>query len=154
MPAKKQNTATSKNESVPPVPDVPQVTAVEDEGDGVINISENVIASVVRKYTLEIDGVIRFSAGGLVSGLADLIGRRSSEGSSINVNFADDGSVQISVTLVLRFGVRVAEVAGLVREVIRSRVEDLTGKHVSKVNVMVADLEEQEPELTLEEEEE
>ena len=38
---------------------------------GNIRISENVIASVVKKYTLETPGVIRFVTTSLVSGFAN-----------------------------------------------------------------------------------
>jgi uncharacterized alkaline shock family protein YloU len=92
----------------------------ETEG-GTIKISENVIAAVVRKYTLEVDGVVRFASSMVI----DL----------------DEDTVNISVTLVFRFGVRIPDVAQAVQEVVRLRVEELTGKHVSRVNVLVHDLE-------------
>lgn len=115
-----------------------------DENDiGSVRISENVIAAVVRKYTLEVDGVVRFASASLVGGLAEMIGRRSQD-SSVAVRL-DGDAVNIGVTLVLRFGVQIPEVAGLVQDVIRSRVEELTGKHVSAVNVIVQDLEDVAP---------
>ena len=122
----------------------PEVVTSEETDNGSIRISEDVIASVVRKYTLEVDGVIRFGSGSLVSGLAEMIGRRSQE-SSVTVEL-DGDSVNISVTLVLRFGVKVPEVAALVQDVIRSRVEELTGKHVSSVDIVVQDLQDVEEE--------
>ena len=119
------------------------ITGQETE-DGTIRISENVIAAVVRRYVLEVEGVARFASGSLVGGLAEMIGRRNQEGSVI-VRLEGD-AVNISVTLILEFGVKVPEVAGLVQDVIRSRVEELTGKHVTSVDVIVQDLEEPEPE--------
>jgi len=122
----------------PPQPPPPKVEE-EDEG-GTIRISENVIAAVVRKYTLEVQGVVRFATGSIVGGLAEMIGRKSAEGSVV-VDLEGD-SVDITVTLILEFGVKIPEVAALVQDVIRSRVEELTGKHVNRVNVIVQDLEE------------
>lgn len=115
------------------------ITGQETE-DGTIRISENVIAAVVRRYVLEVEGVARFASGSLVGGLAEMIGRRNQEGSVI-VRLEGD-AVNISVTLILEFGVKVPDVAGLVQDVVRSRVEELTGKHVTSVDVIVQDLEE------------
>jgi len=105
-----------------------------------IRISENVISAIVRKYTLEVPGVVRFASNSIVGGLAEMIGRKSPEG-NIVVNL-EGASVTVSVNLVLAFGVKVPEVALKVQEVIRSRIEELTGKQVPLVNVTVFDLEE------------
>lgn len=121
----------------------PAVPPEEADDDGTIRISETVIASIVRKYTMEVPGVVRFASGSIVGGLAEIIGRKSHEG-SVAVDI-DGDSVNISVTLVLAFGVRVPEVATAVQTVIRQRVEDLTGKHANRVNVVVQDLEDAPP---------
>lgn len=115
------------------------MVAGDETEAGSIKISESVIAAVVRKYTLEVDGVLRFASASLVGGLAEMIGRRSSE-SSVVVDLEGE-AVNITVTLVLRFGVKVPEVGELVQDVIRSRVEELTGKTVGKIDVIVHDLE-------------
>ena len=146
MTAKQQKKSDAANvepkevleEARPPQPPPPK-TEEEDEG-GSIRISENVIAAVVRKYTLEVQGVVRFATASIVGGIAEMIGRKSAEGSVV-VDL-DGDSVDISVTLILEFGVKIPEVAALVQDVIKSRVEELTGKHVNKVNVIVQDLEE------------
>ncbi len=117
-----------------------EVATLEDDGDGgTIQISENVIAAVVRKYTLAVDGVVRFAGGGLVGGIAGMLTKRSYDTSM--VIDMDEDTVSVSVTLVLRFGVRIPEVAQTVQDVIRRRVEELTGKQVARVNVLVYDLE-------------
>ncbi len=126
----------------PPMPPPPPKSDAEDD-EGAIRISENVITAVVRKYVLEVKGVIRFASSSLVGGLAEMIGRKSRE-SSVAVEL-DGDSVDISVTLILEFGVKIPEVAALVQDVIRTRVEEITGKHVGKVNVIVQDLEELPP---------
>ena len=118
----------------------PGVLAEEENDSGAIRISENVIAAVVRKYTLEVNGVIRFASGSIVGGLAEMIGRKNYEG-SVSVELEGD-AVNIAVTLVLEFGVCIPEVATLVQDIIQTRVEELTGKHVTKVDVIVQDLEE------------
>jgi uncharacterized alkaline shock family protein YloU len=115
----------------------------EEAEGGAIKISENVIAAVVRKYTLEVDGVVRFASGSIVGGIAGMIAKRSYE-SSMVIDL-DEDAVNISITLVFRFGVRIPDVAQAVQEVVRLRVEEFTGKHVSRVNVLVHDLEDASP---------
>lgn len=116
----------------------------EDEMDsGAIRISETVIAAVVRKYTLEVGGVVRFASASIVGGLAEIIGRKNHE-SSVVVDLEGD-LVNISVTLVMEFGVRIPDVASVVQDVIRLRVEELTGKQVARVDVIVQDLEDPMP---------
>jgi len=119
------------------------VKTTDDEyatAEDTIRISENVISAIVRKYTLEVPGVVRFAANSIVGGLAEMIGRKSPEG-NIVVNLEGE-SVVVSVNLVLTFGVKVPEVAAMVQEVIRTRIEELTGKKVQLVNVTVFDLDE------------
>jgi uncharacterized alkaline shock family protein YloU len=48
-----------------------------------------------------------------------------------------DGSYHISVKLILTFGVQLAKVAESVQVAVRERVENMTNKDVSKVNVIV-----------------
>ncbi len=116
----------------------------DDTDHGSIRISESVFAALVRKYTLEVEGVVRFASGSLMGGLAEMIGRRSSE-SSILVKF-DGDAVNIAVTLVIRYGAKIPEVSELVQSVIRQRIEDFTGKHVAKVDVIIQDIDDEEEE--------
>jgi len=112
----------------------------DSSGDSTIRISENVIAAIVRKYALEVRGVVRFANASIVGGLAEMIGRKTHEGSVV-VDLEGD-AVNISVNMVMAFGVRIPEIAGLVQDIIRARIEELTGKHVIRVDITVQDLEE------------
>lgn len=155
-PDEKKNRKQEKSEreqQVKPPAGTSQLLMEEETENGTIQISENVIAAVVRRYTLEVEGVVRFANSGIVGGIAGMIAKRNYESSMI-VDLEDD-MVNISVTLILRFGVCIPDVAQMVQDVIRNRVEKLTGKHVTRVNVLVQDLEEQmPPEADIEVEEE
>ena len=140
---KSEDTGTNADQA-PATPVTAAVVALEETDEqGTIRISENVISAVVRKYVLEVGGVVRFASGGLVGGLADMLGRKSHEGSVV-VDIEKE-AVSITVTLVLEFGVRIPDVASSVQDIVREKVEYLTGKHVAKVNVIVQDLEETPP---------
>jgi len=113
-----------------------------DESDyGSTRISESVFAALVRRYTLEVEGVLRFASGSLMGGLAEMFNRRGGD-SSIVVKF-DGDSVDIAVTLVIKFGAKIPDVSELVQSVIRNRIEEFTGKHVEKVDVIIQDIEEE-----------
>ena len=118
----------------------PPLVESEDADGGTIRVSDAVISAIVRKYTLEVPGVVRFASVSLVGGLAEMIGRKTAD-SNIVIDM-ENGSVAISVNLVLAFGSRVPEVAATVQEVIRSKVEEFTDKKVSRVNVTIQDLDE------------
>lgn len=139
-----KDNAPAEEQPHPPALDV----IPEDGGDstGSVRISEDVISAVVRKYVLEVEGVVRFGSNTIVSGLAEMIGRKSAEGNVV-VDLEED-AVNISVTLIVQFGVKIPEVASLVQDVVRTRVEELTGKQVNRVDVTVQGLEEPEEEET------
>lgn len=116
----------------------PLMAEPEEVEGGTIRVSDAVIGAIVRKYTLDVPGVVRFASVSLVGGLAEMIGRKTAD-SNIVIDM-ENGSVAISVNLVLAFGSRVPEVAAAVQEVIRGKVEEFTDKKVSRVNVTVQDL--------------
>ncbi len=114
-----------------------------ENGDwtGNIKISDSVIATIVRKYALEVPGVVRFASGSLVSGLTEMLSKKVPESSPVRVELEGD-AVIIVVRLVLEFGVQIRDVATMVQDVIKDRVEKLSGNHVARVDVIVQDLEE------------
>ncbi len=140
----KANDAPEKKKQSENLPAGGVAIPAEDNDYGTIRISESVFAALVRKYTLEVDGVARFASGSLMGGLAEMLGRRGPE-SSIMVKF-DGETVDIAVTLVIEFGAKIPEVSELVQSVVRNRVEEFTGKQVNKVDVIVQGIEEKEEE--------
>ena len=121
---------------------------------GDIQISQSVLNSIVRKFTLDVDGVIRFQSQSLMDGMLDILGKRSSD-RSVVIEQSEDGSAIITLTLVMRFGVVIPAVAQELQNTIKSKIEELTGYKVARVNVNVCDLElPEEPEEKEEEEKE
>ena len=135
-PEEKVKNAGKENEMV--------AIAVSSDEKGCVQISNNVVASIVRKYVLGVEGVVRTAPQGLVEGLANILGRKAVE-SSIGLELNEDGVV-VTLALVLRFGCNVPAVAGEIKNVLFDKIPALTGYPVSKVNVNVIDLEEEEPE--------
>ncbi|MCK5805635.1 MAG: Asp23/Gls24 family envelope stress response protein [Lentisphaeria bacterium] len=152
MAKKRTEPKAEVKEQVVEAPQVMPDLLMEEENEaGTIRISENVIAAIVRKYALEVQGVVRFASGSPLGSLVEMFGRKTAD-SNLVVDLEDE-LVTISVTLVMEFGVRIPDVAAMVQDVVRTKVGELTGKQATKVNVMILDLEEivQEEEAAVEE---
>lgn len=119
---------------------VTQMLSEDENSGGSIRISENVVAAIVHKYVLDVDGIVRFASGSLVGNIGEFFGRPDPE-KNLQVDLEDE-RVNISVTLVLEFGVHIPTVAMEVQDVVAKKVEELTGKQVTRVDVTIQDLEE------------
>ena len=126
------------SENTENLPENEEILMEETNDTGVIRISEDVIISVIKHYTLTIEGVIRFASGGFASGLAEMFGKKSSE-SSVQLEMEGE-YVNVAVALIIQFGVSVPDIAAQVQEVIREKVEEITGKSVNRVDVTIRDL--------------
>lgn len=105
---------------------------------GHIQISEDVISAIVRKYTLSVPGVVRLGGQGLGGTLASMFGKRPGDRSIV---IEVDGMLaNITVTIILRFGEHVPTVATNVQSVVRKYVTQMTGQAVGQVNVVVQGL--------------
>jgi uncharacterized alkaline shock family protein YloU len=128
---------TTKKNDAGVSPDHPELVGelVENANElGSVLIHNSVIATIARVAALKIEGVVEL-AGGLVDGLAGMIGKKSGDrGIRVEV---DDTSVTIEVHAVLAYGVRIPHVAWQLQTEIRKSVEQMTGKPVKAVNVVV-----------------
>ena len=104
---------------------------------GNISINNEVVAEIVAMAAREVEGVVSLASGGIKDDIAGLFGGRKDSSSSVSIQEEADGSYHISVKLILRFGVQLAKVAQSVQVAVRERVENMTNKDVTKVNVIV-----------------
>ena len=75
-----------------------------------IHISEDVYSSIVSSTVLEIEEVVQFANSGIVGGLANLIGKKTSD-SPIHVDIDEESSdVTVTINIVLKFGVFIPKV--------------------------------------------
>lgn len=111
-----------------------------DSEAGEVSISKSVIAMIVRKCTLEIEGVSRFAPQRLVEGLADMLSKRNYE-RSIQIEFVED-EVIIGLTVIAVFGYPLAEIVKKIQETVKEKVEEIVDIKVDKINIFIKDLEE------------
>ena len=102
---------------------------------GSINISEEVISSIVRSAVSEIEGVAGLSntAG---AELAELIGLKTvSKG--VKVQFVED-KIVIDIIININYGCNIVNTAKSVQEKLISVVQDTTGIEKADINVHVS----------------
>ncbi len=110
--------------------------AADSTGDlGTVQIHNSVIAGIARLAALGIPGVSELSAG-FVEGLAEAFGTRKSMERGIRVE-VDGEFVSIEVHVIMEYGVRIPHVAWQVQNEVRRAVEQMTGKTVNNVKVLV-----------------
>lgn len=109
------------------------ITCQEEKGS--INISEDVIVSLVKSAVTEIEGVSGLSnAAG--AELAELIGIKTVT-KGVKVGFQDD-TIVVDVIINVSYGSSIVSVAKKVQDKLLSTVQSVTGIEKAKINVHVA----------------
>ncbi len=104
------------------------------KSSGNVQISDEVIAVVSSVASMEIDGVLGM-ANSLTSGIAELMGKKSfSKGVKADV---DGENVSITVSINVKYGCKIPDVAYQVQQNVKKAVENMTGLNVLKVDVCV-----------------
>lgn len=121
----------------PPTYPVP-VDPPEEESDlGTIQIHNQVIAVIARTAALRVVGVADV-IGSLVEDVAGKIGIKAPD-RGVHVEL-DDDQITLEMSLSVEQGVYIPRVAWQVQTDVRRAVEDMTGKTVKAVNVLVRGL--------------
>ncbi len=101
---------------------------------GNVKISEEVIELLAEKAIKNIDGVVGL-IGNVVEAFVAMVSKKNGvKGVSADIK---DETVNVTLHTIIRFGVRIPEVAWQIQENVKSVVESMTGLTVEKVNVCV-----------------
>lgn len=102
---------------------------------GNIHISEEVLAVIAAAATLEVEGVSSLSPN-VGTDLAELLGKKNlSKGVHIAVN---EGSVHVELSILIKYGYTIPEVAKAVQNGVFSAISNTSGLTVECVNIHVA----------------
>ena len=114
------------------------MTQKEKKNDlGTLKINNEVIASIARNAALQVDGVESIKTSPFAA-ILDLFNKGyHHKGIALEIN---EQEVKIGITIVVRFGMTIPDVATLVQENIRAAIEEMTGLSVSEVNVNIGDI--------------
>ena len=110
---------------------------VNNDQNGNIKISDEVIATIVTVATKEVSGI-----SGLSLSLTDEITSRFVKKNStkaIKINNSDN-VVSIDISIVVNYGIRIPDVAWEVQENVKKSVESMSGLIVDKINVIVSSI--------------
>ncbi|MCC2256936.1 Asp23/Gls24 family envelope stress response protein [Intestinimonas aquisgranensis] len=101
---------------------------------GSIHISEEVLAVIAAAAVLEVEGIGGLAAN-LGTDLAELLGKKNlSRGIHIQV---EDGNVTVDLSILVKYGYTIPDVARAVQEAVAGSVEATSGLTVAAVNVNV-----------------
>ncbi len=101
---------------------------------GNIKISEEVVATITEIAAKEINGVCATSSS-LAGEIKHKLGKKA-YGKGVKVTL-DEETVVIDISLIVKFGIRIPEVAWEVQENVKKQVESMTGLSVEKINVHI-----------------
>jgi uncharacterized alkaline shock family protein YloU len=103
---------------------------------GDIKINHNVIASIVRLAALQVKGVAGVG-GGIVDGIGELFNKQEADHRGVRVTESADDVYAIEVRLIVSYGSDIGRTAYEVQVAVRKQVMAMTGKDVSKVDVVI-----------------
>lgn len=108
------------------------ITRVEDGGS--INISDDVIVTMVKTAVKEIDNVASLASVG--PAVTDLLSKKSTA-KGVKVQFGEE-SIIIDAAILVKYGNNVVSVAKTVQEQVTNAVQSMTGVGQVTVNVHVS----------------
>lgn len=105
-----------------------------DEGIGSVRIADEVVSIIAGMAATEVDGIAGMS-GGLVGGIAEILGKKNlAKGVKVEVG---ETEAAVDLFIIVKFGVRIPDVALNVQEKVKNAIESMTGLSVVEVNVHV-----------------
>ncbi|WP_026475872.1 Asp23/Gls24 family envelope stress response protein [Alkaliphilus transvaalensis] len=108
--------------------------AIQYLENGEIRIAEDVISTIAGLAAIEVKGVAGMS-GGLVGGIADILGKKSlSKGVKVVIN--DKGGF-VDLYLIVEYGTKIPDVAWEIQDKVKRSIETMTNLKVIEVNIHI-----------------
>ena len=116
---------------------------LSEDDIGAVRVADEVVSVIAGLADTDIEGIAGMS-GGLVGGIAEMLGRKNlSKGVKVEVG---EREAAVDLYIIVKFGVRIPEVALNVQERVKEAIEQMTGLKVVEVNVHVQGVATEEPE--------
>ena len=110
-------------------------TGYEIEDIGQVQIADEVIAVIAGLAATEVEGVIKMS-GNITNEIVSKLGMKNLS-RCVKVEIIDN-LVDVSLSLILRYGVSIPKTSKEVQEKVKSAIETMTGMTVSEVDIRIA----------------
>ncbi|MCF4150395.1 Asp23/Gls24 family envelope stress response protein [Dethiosulfovibrio sp. F2B] len=101
---------------------------------GKVHISEDVITELARQALQKVTG-IQPASSGIASKLG--LGRKVTEGVKVYVDEGENPSISVDAFLMVKYGLRIPDLAWDVQETVKNELEGMTGYAVNYVNIYV-----------------
>ena len=108
---------------------------MELNNNGTIRISDEVIADIAIKSTLEVNGVVGVRQG-VLDGAKNLVSGKVTIAKGVTLAPSEAG-LDITVQIAVRYGCRIQDICSAVQQEVADAVSDMTGITVHHVNVVV-----------------
>ena len=106
----------------------------KDSSLGAIRIADEVVSIIAGLAATEVDGIAGMS-GGIAGGIAEMLGRKNfAKGVKVEVG---EKEAAVDLYIVVKYGVRIPDVALAAQENVKQAIETMTGLSVVEVNVHV-----------------
>lgn len=105
---------------------------------GTVKIHKKVISSIAGIAATEVEGV-KCIGGGLKCCFLELLGKRFLSGIKVEIDKNDE--VYIEISIIIKYGYNIQEVASLVQENIRSALEKMGNLSIKDININVQSIE-------------
>ena len=107
----------------------------QNQENGSIMISEDVISAIVSHAVNEVEGVVGLSTKPGAD-IAEIIGKKN-WGKGMKIDIGESDELYIDCNVIVNYGNSVVAVAKSVQEAVTSALESMTGVKVASVNVNV-----------------
>ena len=101
---------------------------------GAVRIADEVVSIIAGLAATEVAGIEGMS-GGLVGGIAEMLGKKNfAKGVKVEVG---EKEAAVDLYVIVKYGVRISDVALNVQENVKQAIETMTGLSVVEVNIHV-----------------
>lgn len=111
---------------------------------GKVKIHHEAVSTIASQIVSTIPGVVKMS-GSIVENIAEKLGKKPPD-KGIRTEILGE-EVKIDVSVIVRYGTKIPEIAWQIQKNVRKAIEEMTGLHVRNVNVNIEGVQ-----LTVEEE--
>ena len=107
---------------------------LSEDDIGAVRVADEVVSVIAGLAATDIEGIAGMS-GGLVGGIAEILGKKNlAKGVKVEVG---ETEAAVDLYIIVKFGVRIPDVALTVQEKVKNAIESMTGLSVVEVNVHV-----------------
>ena len=101
---------------------------------GAVRIADEVVSIITGLAATEVKGIEGMS-GGIAGGIAEILGKKNfAKGVKVEVG---ETEAAVDLYIIVKYGVRIPEVALAVQENVKQAIETMTGLSVVEVNIHV-----------------